>query len=90
MRKFLVGLGTTIAIITVIAMFLILPIVYVAIGWIAGFMVSLVFGDLVVDGLNALFNTTRFVKSDIPIITATLALFGSFFRSEQINRVGTK
>ena len=51
------------------------------IGWLTGHVVRLIFGNMIANGLNLLFNTTRFVKSDIPIICATLALIGSFFKT---------
>ena len=50
-------------------------------GWITGHIVKLVFGNMITNGLNLLFNTTRFVKANIPMLCATLALIGSFFRA---------
>lgn len=88
MNKFLAGLGAIAAIGAIIMLFLVIPIAAVAIGWIAGFMVSLVFGDMVAEGFNALFNTARFAKGDIPTITATLALIGSFFQARQTIKSG--
>ena len=71
-----VGAGAAIAGI-IFLMFILLPLI----GWITGHIVKLVFGNMIANGLNLLFNTVRFAKSDIPTLCATLALIGSFFKN---------
>ena len=50
-------------------------------GWLTGVIIVWVCGDWITSGLNLMFDTTRFTTSQIPTITATLALIGSFFKS---------
>lgn len=65
---------------TIIAMFIALILVFLA-GAISGLALKWIFGGLVVDGLNLIFNTTRFSADEIPIACGTLAVIGSFFKS---------
>jgi hypothetical protein len=50
-------------------------------GWITGHLLSWVCGDTVINGLNYLFNTTRFTVDMLPTICGTLGVIGSFFKS---------
>ena len=50
-------------------------------GWITGHLLSWVCGDTVVNGLNYLFNTTRFTVDNLPMICGTLGIIGSFFKN---------
>jgi len=38
-------------------------------------------GDALVNGLNIIFNTTRFTKPMIPVICATIATIGKYFKT---------
>mgnify|MGYP005915548801 FL=1 len=38
-------------------------------------------GDTLVNGLNIIFNTTRFTKPMIPIICATIATIAKYFKT---------
>lgn len=75
MGKFLGCLGT--AIIGII----LAPAAYYFFGWITGHLISWVFGDTFVNGMNYLFNTTRFTTDMLPTICGTLGVIGSFFKS---------
>ena len=70
---------------TIIAMFIALILIFIA-GAISGLALKWIFGGLVVDGLNLIFNTTRFSADKIPIICGTLAVIGSFFNTTMINK----
>ena len=50
-------------------------------GWITGHILGWLIGDTVVNGLNYLFNTTRFTVDMLPTICGTLGVIGSFFKS---------
>ena len=42
-------------------------------------------GDTVVNGMNYLFNTTRFTTDMLPTICGTLGVIGSFFKSSKMS-----
>ena len=50
-------------------------------GWITGHLLIWIIGDTVVNGMNYLFNTTRFTVDMLPTICGTLGVIGSFFQS---------
>lgn len=64
---------------TIIAMF-IMPILIFLGGVVSGLILKWIVGGFVVDGLNLIFNTTRFSADKIPIVCGTLAVIGSFFK----------
>ena len=49
-------------------------------GYITGVVLEWAVGDMFVNGLNLLFNTTRFSTNMIPIVCGALAVIGSFFK----------
>lgn len=61
------------------------PILGVVIGWFCGIVIKWIFGSYITNGLNLVFNTTRFNAGQLPMICATLSMIGSFFRSTQTN-----
>ena len=50
-------------------------------GWITGILLQMWIGDTVINGMNYLFNTTRFTVDMLPTICGTLGVVGSFFKS---------
>ena len=68
-------------IIALILAFIFGPVLYYFGGWITGHMLSWFIGDIVVNGMNYLFNTTRFTVDMLPTICGTLGVIGSFFKS---------
>lgn len=70
---------------TIIAMF-IMPILIFLAGVVSGLVLKWIIGGLVVDGLNLIFNTTRFSADKIPIVCGTLAVIGSFFKTTMTNK----
>ena len=59
--------------------------------WLAsfgGWICSLVIGNVLTEGLNALFNTTYFTKDMIPICAATLGWIGGYFKSTSVKTKG--
>lgn len=65
---------------TIIAMF-IAPILVFLSGVVSGLILKWIIGGFVVDGLNLIFNTTRFSADKLPIVCGALAVIGSFFKS---------
>ena len=63
----------------IIAMF-IAPILIFLSGVVSGLILKWIVGGFVIDGLNLIFNTTRFNADKIPIVCGTLAVIGSFFK----------
>lgn len=80
-----IGAGVIVALAVGLIAF-ILPIISVVTGWFAGTIIKLVFGSYITNGLNLLFNTSRFTPDSIPVICSTLAVIGSYFKSTQTNK----
>lgn len=57
------------------------PILYYFCGWISGHILKFFIGDTIINGLNYLFNTTRFTTDMLPITCGTLGVIGSFFKN---------
>ena len=57
------------------------PVLYYFGGWVTGHLLSWFIGDIVVNGMNYLFNTDRFTVDMLPTICGTLGVIGSFFKS---------
>ena len=79
MKKENIGCITTLLVL--IVMIIVCPVLYYFGGWITGHILSWLIGDIVVDGMNYLFNTTRFTVDMLPTICGTLGVIGSFFKS---------
>lgn len=65
----------------IIAMF-IAPILIFLVGVVSGLVLKWIIGGPVVDGLNLIFNTTRFNADKLPIVCGALAVIGSFFKDK--------
>lgn len=57
------------------------PVLSYFCGWLTGVILQWLIGDTVVNGMNYLFNTTRFTTDMLPTICGTLGVIGSFFKS---------
>lgn len=64
-----------------IVLIIIEPVIYYFCGWISGHILKFFIGDTIINGLNYLFNTTRFTTDMLPITCGTLGVVGSFFKS---------
>lgn len=49
--------------------------------YIGGCILKFFVGDVLVNGLNIIFNTTRFTKPMIPVICATIATIAKYFKT---------
>ena len=86
-NKWLEGLGVgTLVFGGVSLMIFISPLVAVFFGWLAGLVLMWITGSFIPNGLNLLLDTERFTRESLPMITATLAVVGSYFKSTQTNK----
>ena len=67
--------------ITLALLVIIEPVLYYFCGWLTGVILEWLIGDTVINGMNYLFNTTRFTTDMLPTICGTLGVIGSFFKS---------
>lgn len=57
------------------------PLFSFAIGYLVGLILSWCIGNTVANGMNILFDTTRFTPDLLPIVCGALGTVGSFFRT---------
>ena len=79
----------TVGIISVIAGFIALlvfsPVLTFLCAYVGGMLLDWIVGAKLVDGLNLMFDTTRFTRDLIPLTCATLATIGRYFKASQSN-----
>ena len=73
--------GCLMLIITLVLLVIFGPVLSYFFGWLTGVILQWLIGDTVVNGMNYLFNTTRFTTDMLPTICGTLGVIGSFFKS---------
>lgn len=61
------------------------PVITFGLAWIGGWILKVCVGVAIADGMNLVFNTTRFTPDFIPLACATLATIGKYFKSTQTN-----
>ena len=76
-------------VVTVIAGFIGLlvfsPVLTFGFAYLGGMILDWIVGAKLVNGLNLMFDTTRFTRELIPLTCATLATIGRYFKSSQSN-----
>ena len=79
----------TVGIVSVIAGFIALlvfsPVLTFLCAYVGGMLLDWIVGAKLVNGLNLMFDTTRFTRDLIPLTCATLATIGRYFKSSQSN-----
>lgn len=75
---------TALSVLGVIVLAIFEHVIVFGCAWFCGWIVSLCVGPHVAYGLNMLFGTTRFTADALPIVLATVAVFGGFFRTSLI------
>ena len=55
------------------------PIAAFGLGHLSGEILAVVYGDNIINGLNLIFDTTRFSPDILPNVCGTMAVIGSFF-----------
>jgi len=77
--------GAITVILGVIGMLVCMPVITFGLAYFGGWILKVFVGDLIVNGLNLIFKTTRFSVELIPLTCATLATIGRYFKSNQTN-----
>ena len=84
----------TVGIVSVIAGFIVLlvfsPVLTFLCAYVGGMLLDWIVGAKLVDGLNLMFDTTRFTRDLIPLTCATLATIGRYFKASQSNTNNSK
>lgn len=68
-----------------IGLFVLSPVLTFGFAYLGGMILNWIVGAKLVDGLNLMFDTTRFARELIPLTCATLATIGRYFKSSQPN-----
>ena len=85
MRNKMEALGWVTAFIGMIGLLVFSPVLTFGFAWIGGWILNVCVGTTIADGMNLMFNTTRFTPDFIPLACATLATIGKYFKSTQTN-----
>ena len=72
-------------IVTFIGLLVFAPVITFGFAYLGGMILDWIVGDKLVNGLNLMFDTTRFTRDLIPLTCATLATIGRYFKSSQTN-----
>lgn len=72
-------------VVTFIGLLVFNPIITFGFAYLGGMILDWIVGDKLVNGLNLIFDTTRFTRDLIPLTCATLATIGRYFKSSQTN-----
>ena len=75
------AVGVVSVIIGFIALLVFSPVLVFGFAYLGGMILQWIVGDSVINGLNIVFNTTRFTTDLIPVTCATLATIGKYFKS---------
>lgn len=70
---------------SLIALLILGPVITFGLGYFGGWILSLFVGDLVANGLNLIFDTTRFTAQVVPLSCAIFATIGRYFKSSNTN-----
>lgn len=70
---------------TFIGLLVFSPVITFGLAYLGGMILNWIVGAKLVDGLNLMFDTTRFTRDLIPLVCATLATIGRYFKSSQTN-----
>lgn len=85
MRNKFEGAGVLAAIVGFIALLVFNPVITFGFAYLGGMILQLFVGDAIANGMNLIFDTTRFTPDFIPLACATLATIGRYFKSSQTN-----
>ena len=70
---------------TVLLLLVFAPVIVFTLAYIGGMLLDWIVGEKLVNGLNLMFDTTRFTRDLIPLTCATLATIGRYFKSSMSN-----
>lgn len=77
-------------VVTFIGLLVFAPVITFGFAYLGGMILDWIVGEKLVNGLNLMFNTTRFTRDLIPLACATLATIGRYFKSSQTNNNNNK
>ena len=75
---------------TVLLLLVFAPVLTFVFAYIGGMILDWLVGEKLVNGLNLMFDTTRFTRDLIPLTCATLATIGRYFKSSMSNSNNSK
>ena len=81
----LVKLGLATLIGGLIGVLVFSPVITFVFAYLGGLLLKWIVGSIICDGLNIIFNTNKFTPDLIPVVCATLATIGRYFKSVQTN-----
>lgn len=85
MNRKMENLGWLTVLVGVIGLLVFSPVITFGFAWLGGWILKVCVGSAIADGMNLMFNTTRFTPEFIPLACATLATIGKYFKSSQTN-----
>lgn len=85
MRRKMESLGCLTVLVGAVGLLVFNPVITFGLAWVGGWILKLCVGNAIADGMNLMFNTTRFTPDFIPLACATLATIGKYFKSSQTN-----
>ena len=72
-------------VVTFIGLLVFAPVITFGFAYLGGMILDWIVGEKLVNGLNLMFDTTRFTRDLIPLTCATVATIGRYFKSSQTN-----
>lgn len=72
-------------VVTFIGLLVFAPVITFGFAYLGGMILDWIVGEKLVNGLNLMFDTTRFTRDLIPLTCATFATIGRYFKSSQTN-----
>lgn len=84
-NEILDNIGVISAVAGFVALLVFSPVLTFLCAYVGGMLLDWIVGAKLVDGLNLMFDTTRFTRDLIPLTCATLATIGRYFKSSQHN-----
>lgn len=84
-NKTLENVGIASVVLGFIGLLVFSPVITFWFAYFGGWILQQFVGTTLINGMNLMFNTTRFTVDMIPLTCATLAVVGSYFKSHQTN-----
>lgn len=79
------NLGVVTIIASFIGLLVFSPVLTFGFAYLGGMILDWIVGAKLINGLNLIFDTTRFTRKLIPLTCATLAIIGRYFKSSRSN-----
>lgn len=89
-NNFFEGAGIVAVLVRFIDLFIFTPLFSFFINYFGGWICKIIFGDILCNSLNVLFNTNTFVPENLPIIAGALGWIAGFFKSISLSKIFLK